>query len=99
MKTKKETCNCKFCKTYRKYKWAVVMECPCGCHDGDGMTGHDSLCCEFPNGLRKNNPYKKLKSAEYYRNIIQEWKQSCGIQYILRFCRKYSINMRQIFKT
>jgi hypothetical protein len=55
------------------------MECKCGCHDGDGMTGHDGLCCEFPNGLRKNNPYKKLKSADYYRNIIQEWERSCDV--------------------
>lgn len=74
-----QMCKCTFCKTYKKYKWAVVMECKCGCHDGDGMTGHDGLCCEFPNGLRKNNPYKKLKSAEHYRNIIQEWERSCDV--------------------
>lgn len=59
-------CNCNFCKTYDKYKWAVVSECKCSCHTDDGMSGHESLCCEFPNGLIKNNPYKKLVSAKYY---------------------------------
>ena len=29
--------------------------------------------------ILKNNPYKKLKSAEYYRNIIQEWERSCDV--------------------
>ena len=56
------------------------MECKCGCHKSDGMTGHDALCCEFPNGLQKNNPYKKLKSVEYYRKIIHEWGVSCGAE-------------------
>jgi len=64
-----EKCKCQFCQTYEKYKWAVVMECKCGCHTGDGMTGHDGLCCEFPNGLKKNNPHKDLLSVAEY-NII-----------------------------
>jgi hypothetical protein len=68
----KEKCSCKFCQTYEYYKWAVVMECGCGCHDSDGMSGHDSLCCEFPNGLRVNNPHKELKSAIEYGEIISE---------------------------
>jgi hypothetical protein len=67
---KSKKCTCNFCKNYSKYKWAVVMECKCACHTGDGMVGHDRLCCSIPNGLKKNNPYKKLKSAEYYKQFI-----------------------------
>ena len=63
-------CNCKFCTNYDKYKWAVIKECGCGCHDRDGLTGHDRLCCEIPNALRKNNPYETLESAEYYNKLI-----------------------------
>ena len=62
-------CNCILCKKYRKYKWATIMECGCGCHDDKGISGHDALCCEFPNGKRKNNPYKKLKSAKHYEQF------------------------------
>ena len=65
-------CTCEFCTTYELYQWAVVMECKCGCHDSDGMTGHDSLCCEFPNGLRKNNPHKDLKPAAEYKAILDK---------------------------
>ena len=54
-------CSCSFCKTYEKYKWAVVLNCGCSCHTGTGMTGHDSLCCELPNGLVKNSPYTKAE--------------------------------------
>jgi hypothetical protein len=68
-------CSCNFCKSYMKYKWAVVMECTCECHDKDGITGHGRLCCEFPNALRKNNPYKKLKPAAYYTRLIEKWEQ------------------------
>lgn len=63
-------CNCTFCENYKKYKWAVVMECKCTCHVGDGITGHDGLCCAYPNALKRNNPHEELKSAEYYREII-----------------------------
>ena len=36
-------CNCTFCQNYDKYKWAVVMECKCGCHDEKGITAHDEF--------------------------------------------------------
>jgi len=48
-----KSCKCTLCVNYEFYKWAVVMECKCGCHTGDGMTGHDGLCCSLPNGLKK----------------------------------------------
>lgn len=54
------------------YKWAVIMECKCSCHDGDGLAAHDSLCCAVPNGLRRKNPYKKLESPEFYKKILKE---------------------------
>jgi len=68
-------CNCKFCRNYRRYVWAVIMECPCGCHTDKNKRpiGHDSLCCEFPNGKRKDNPYKKLKPASYYKKVLDEF--------------------------
>jgi hypothetical protein len=55
------------------------MECGCSCHTNpDGRpSGHDGLCCEFPNGLRKNNPYKKLLPASVYRQRIEEWEKEC----------------------
>lgn len=64
-------CECKFCKTYNKYKWAVVMECGCGCHTSDGLTGHDGLCCEVPNALKSNNSHKDLKPLDYYKKQMQ----------------------------
>lgn len=68
----KESCNCTHCVNYELYKWAVVMECKCGCHTGDGMAGHSGLCCEFPNGLKKNNPHENLKPAKYYKEILDK---------------------------
>ena len=68
-------CDCQSCQTYDKYKWAVIMECGCSCHDSDGTTGHDGLCCEIPNGLRKNNPYKELDKAEVYRKILDKMEE------------------------
>jgi len=65
-------CNCHFCKNYDKYRWATIMECKCGCHDDDVINGHDSLCCEFSNGKKKDNPYKNLRSAKYYNSIINK---------------------------
>jgi hypothetical protein len=65
-------CQCVLCTNIDKYKWAVVMECKCSCHNGDGVTGHDSLCCEYPNGLKKNNPYQNLLSAKHYGQIIHD---------------------------
>ena len=65
-------CKCEFCTTYDKYKWAVIMECGCGCHTDDGITAHDGLCCAIPNGLKKNNPYTDLQPASYYREILDK---------------------------
>ena len=73
-------CTCVFCRNYNRYKWAVIMECGCGCHLGKGIDGHDSLCCEFPNGKKKNNPYKRLKSAQFYKDRIDEWDKKCEEQ-------------------
>jgi hypothetical protein len=65
-----EICDCSFCHAYDRYRWAIIMACACSCHDGDGAEGHDGLCCEFPNGLRKNNPHENLKPAEFYRKDL-----------------------------
>ena len=70
-----QKCTCKFCTNYELYKWAVVMECKCGCHESDGISGHEYLCCEFPNALKKNNPHKNLQPAAYYLNIIAETEE------------------------
>jgi hypothetical protein len=51
------------------------MECPCHCHISDGIDGHDSLCCEFPNGKRKDNPYKELKTSSYYLGILNDFEK------------------------
>lgn len=63
-------CQCNLCTNIDKYRWATIMECKCCCHDSDDVTGHDSLCCEYPNGLRRNNPYKDLLPAKHYGQII-----------------------------
>ncbi len=63
-------CNCEFCTNYRRYKWAIIKECPCGCHTSDDITGHDGLCCEFPNGKQKDIPYEHLESSSFYKKII-----------------------------
>lgn len=65
-------CTCDFCKDHEKYKWAVVMSCGCGCHS-DGMTGHSGLCCEIPNGLKKNNPYPELEDKALCEKIKKEF--------------------------
>ena len=64
-------CECEHCKTYPLYKWATIMECKCMCHTSEGIEGHDSLCCEFPNGKKKDNPYNELRSAAYYEKNIK----------------------------
>jgi len=46
------------------------MECKCACHDSTSITGHEGLCCEFPNGKRKDNPYTDLKPAKEYKKIF-----------------------------
>ena len=66
-------CSCKMCYNYRRYKWAVIKECPCGCHNKSDPTGHDGLCCEFPNGRRSDIPFKKLESASFYKKILDKW--------------------------
>lgn len=66
-------CKCTFCKSYRFYKWAVVMECMCGCHIADGISGHSGLCCEFPNALKINNPHKKLMKATAYKKRMNKY--------------------------
>lgn len=67
-----DKCKCKFCTTYDKYKWAVIMECGCNCHDSKDIDGHDGLCCEFPNGKRANNPYSDLLPAAEYKKVMDE---------------------------
>jgi hypothetical protein len=73
LKPMMQKCNCEFCTAYRKYIWAVVMSCGCSCHRGDGMTGHGGLCCEIPNGLKKNNPYPELEDKELCEKIKKEF--------------------------
>ena len=49
-------CKCILCTTYDNFRCATISECKCLCHSRDVVTGHDNLCCEFPNGLKKDNP-------------------------------------------
>ncbi len=63
-------CSCNFCKTHDLYRWAVISECGCGCHKSDHVNGHDELCCAFPNGKMKDNPYIELSSARRYLSIL-----------------------------
>lgn len=70
----KNGCDCDHCVNYDLYVWAVIMECGCMCHDSDGTTGHDSLCCSVPNGLKKNNPHKDLKEAKHYKKILDKFE-------------------------
>ncbi len=60
-------CECRICKTIDKYRWATIKECPCYCHSSEGISGHDSLCCAYPNGKKKDNPYSELEAAETYK--------------------------------
>jgi hypothetical protein len=48
------------------------MECKCGCHTSNDIVGHDSLCCPYPNGKKKDNPYTDLKPASYYNEILNK---------------------------
>jgi hypothetical protein len=71
---KQETkCNCKHCSSYDLYRWATIMECKCSCHDDKKIVGHDSLCCEFANGKREDNPYNELDKASNYKKIIDDF--------------------------
>lgn len=75
-------CNCEICRTYRRYKWAVIKECPCSCHDNDDPSGHDSLCCEFPNGRKKDVPFKRLRNSSYYRKILNKIEQETEAEFL-----------------
>ena len=65
-------CQCKICTNIDKYLWATVTECKCICHSNDGMTGHENLCCEYPNVLKKDNPHQNLLPAKHYGQIIHD---------------------------
>lgn len=65
-------CQCEFCVTHDKYRWATITECQCACHKADYPIGHEGLCCEFPNGKIKDNPYKELKPAKEYKQILNK---------------------------
>lgn len=68
-----ECCHCDFCKAHDKLIWATINECKCGCHTTTRPTGHDSLCCPYPNGQRSQNPYKRLGKKEYYyKKLIKD---------------------------
>lgn len=71
----KDRCQCDFYTTYDLLRWATIMECRCVCHDTEDIMGHEGLCCEFPNGKRKDNPHSELKSAIEYRNMIEDIKR------------------------
>lgn len=71
--SKDKRCRCTFCKIHPYLKWATVMECCCACHLGDGITGHDELCCSLPNVLKKNNPYNNLEKSEVYKKRINDY--------------------------
>lgn len=63
-------CKCVHCTNNDLYRWATIMECQCVCHDNSHPVGHDDLCCPYPNGKRKDNPYNELKPASYYKKIL-----------------------------
>ena len=67
----KKDCNCKLCTNHDLYRWAKIMECKCACHDMDGVIGHDGLCCPYPNGKKKDNPYTELKDANSYHKLMK----------------------------
>jgi hypothetical protein len=73
--TNKFKCTCDFCIAHDKYKWAVVMKCPCSCHTSDGISGHDSLCCSIPNGLKNNNTYPDLIDSNVCESVIDEFNE------------------------
>jgi len=61
------------------YRWAIIMECKCACHDTPHPAGHDGLCCPFPNGKRNDNPYRELKPASEYKKILDEWQRETNL--------------------
>ena len=65
-------CTCDFCKNHDLYRWAKIMECGCFCHDDTDICGHSSLCCPYPNGKKKDNPYIHLETSEYYKKLLDD---------------------------
>jgi hypothetical protein len=63
-------CSCKFCATYDLYRWATISQCRCACHGTDSPSGHDGLCCEFPNGYKGDSPYDQLRDVKDYRTVL-----------------------------
>lgn len=55
--------------------WAMVSECGCGCHT-TGYVGHERLCCEYPNVLKKENPFTDLESATHYEKEYNDYLYS-----------------------
>lgn len=91
-------CSCEICKTYQRYIWAVVMECKCGCHDGDGMCGHDRLCCSIPNGLRRNNPFQDLESLEFLQKEMNRFDEEGEETYKVWSDKRYCDEMYETCK-
>lgn len=71
-------CKCVHCTNHDLYRWATIMECKCICHDDPHPLGHDGLCCSYPNGKRKDNPYSDLKPASEYKKILDEWEREAN---------------------
>lgn len=67
-----EECQCALCKAHDLYRWATIMECKCFCHQVDYPVAHDNLCCQFPNGVKADNPHKNLESAEHYKKALEK---------------------------
>jgi len=55
-----KNCDCNICKNIEKRMWKIIEECKCFCHTSNKINGHDNLCCEYPNGKKIDNPYKKI---------------------------------------
>lgn len=55
---KRTGCGCEECLKYYYQIIKVVKKCKCVCHDDLFPSGHDGLCCEFPNTYRKGLPIK-----------------------------------------
>lgn len=68
-------CQCEVCKNIDKMRWSTIAQCGCYCHESHGAVGHTSLCCAYPNALKKNNPHtEQLKAPEHYRVILDEFE-------------------------
>lgn len=67
-----KSCECSLCKAYDTRRWETIESCQCACHTSDKIAGHDSLCCEFPNGKKKDNPYKVDNIEVKYETVTRE---------------------------